>query len=171
MEIEREKTYLVKDLPDDIELKNPILVRDFYLPENSEHPKLRLRQKGDKFEITKKTPIDGDVSRQIEQTISLSRDEFESLVGGISRKVEKNRYSTQISGRTAEVDVFLGEHEGLVLCDFEFENDDELLKFEKPDFAFADLTIEDVIAGGVLSGTTKDVLFKTLREKYGYENK
>lgn len=54
MQIEREKTYLIKNLPKSIELGPPTLVEDYYLPAGSEHPKLRIRRKGDRFEITKK---------------------------------------------------------------------------------------------------------------------
>jgi CYTH domain-containing protein len=131
------------------------------------HPKLRIRRKGDRFEITKKTPIDGDVSRQLEQTIPISEAEFMELTSGLKRKVAKNRYTVENEGRTAEIDIFIGEHEGLILCDFEFETDEELHNFKTPDFVLADVTTEDIIAGGILSGTTRDELFEILSEKYG----
>ena len=133
----------------------------------AKHPKLRIRRKGDRFEITKKTPIDGDVSRQLEQTIPISEAEFMELTSGLKRKVAKNRYTVENEGRTAEIDIFIGEHEGLILCDFEFETDEELHNFKTPDFVLADVTTEDIIAGGILSGTTRDELFEILSEKYG----
>lgn len=89
------------------------------------------------------------------------------LTSGLKRKVGKNRYTVENEGRTAEIDIFIGEHEGLILCDFEFETDEELHNFKTPDFVLADVTTEDIIAGGILSGTTRDELFEILSEKYG----
>jgi hypothetical protein len=59
--IELEKTYLLKFLPEGLRDFKSKEIIDVYLPKNSAHPKLRLRKNGDKFELTKKEPIqDGD---------------------------------------------------------------------------------------------------------------
>lgn len=71
-ELELELTYLAKELPAEIGSAEPIRIVDIYVPETAQRAQLRLRQKGDKYEITKKTLLgQKDASRQIEQTIPL----------------------------------------------------------------------------------------------------
>ena len=70
---------LAKHLPDLSNCAKKVL-KDYYIPNQTPHPHLRLRQNGDKFEITKKTPIDNDPSTHFEHTISLTSSEFDALI-------------------------------------------------------------------------------------------
>ena len=56
-ELELELTFLAKALPQDIKTVRPTRIVDVYIPDTPEHSHLRLRQKGDKYEITKKMPV------------------------------------------------------------------------------------------------------------------
>jgi CYTH domain-containing protein len=152
-EIELEKTYLAKELPAGI-LECPFKeIIDIYVPESVEHAILRLRKKGDNYEITKKTPISGsDSSEQTEHTIKLTPEEYESLARGGGKKVRKYRYYYNKDGRQAEVDVFKDELEGLVVIDFEFSEVADKDNFEMPDFCLADVTQDKIFAGGMLCG-------------------
>lgn len=171
MEIEREKTFLLNKLPIGIALGEPTLVEDYYLPENATHPDLRLRRKQSpakqKFEITRKRPVADNVSCQVEQTIELSAEEYQELSSGLKRKVVKHRYLIEVAGSQAELDVFVGEHRGLILCDFEFADDQAMAEFTAPEWVLADVTFEDAIAGGILSGLKRERLFAILEQKYG----
>src|SRR3989338_8977956 len=51
--IELEKTYLVKELPKNLLKSKSKEIIDIYVPATVAHPILRIREKGDKFEITK----------------------------------------------------------------------------------------------------------------------
>ena len=53
-ELELELTFLAKGLPPEIESTSPTRIVDIYIPDTPSHSHLRLRQKGDKYEITKK---------------------------------------------------------------------------------------------------------------------
>ena len=53
-ELELELMFLVKRMPDEIKSVEPVRIVDIYIPDTSEYSHLRLRQKGEKFEITKK---------------------------------------------------------------------------------------------------------------------
>lgn len=53
-ELELELTFLAKGLPLEIESTSPTRIVDIYTPDAPGHSHLRLRQKGDKYEITKK---------------------------------------------------------------------------------------------------------------------
>lgn len=168
-ELELELTYLAKELPAEIGSAEPIRIVDIYVPETAQRAQLRLRQKGDKYEITKKTLLSQkDASRQIEQTIPLSKDEFLALSKASSRRVAKNRYAVNIAGYDAEVDVFVGELEGLVLIDFEFATETEKNSFAIPEVALADVTQESFIAGGSLAGKSYADIEPELA-RFGYE--
>jgi CYTH domain-containing protein len=163
-DIELELTYLAGSLPNEIRNVQPIKMLDIYIPENEiEHPHLRIRQRGDKYEITKKTPlVIGDASRQLELTIQLNQVEFETLVKASNRRIVKNRYQIQINGFDAEVDIFQDKLQGLVLIDFEFESERDKNNFIKPEIALADVTQEDFIAGGLLAGKSYSDIEKEL---------
>lgn len=167
--MEFEKTYLCAEIPTQYISGEPTRMIDAYIPEVSDHPKLRLRQKGNSYEITKKTPIANDPSRQLEETIELTKEEFNALLGASTRKIEKIRIPLMYEGFEGELDVFGGEHTGLMLVDFEFAGANEQDEFGHPGFCSADVTLEDAIAGGILSGLSCEELFAILRDKYGYE--
>ncbi len=152
--IELEKTYLAKNIPDNLRSNKSKEIIDIYIPKSSEHPKIRLRKYGNKYELTKKEPVkDGDSSVQEEQTIILTEIEFTALDQQIEgKRVSKIRYYYDYNGTTAEFDVFQNELEGLVVVDFEFKSEDEKNDFIMPDFCLVEVTQELFIAGGVLCG-------------------
>lgn len=152
--IELELTFLAKRIPNELNDVTPTRVVDIYIPDTSEHSHLRLRQKGDNYEMTKKKPLqDGDASAQLEQTINLSKQEFEAMAVISQKHVVKDRYRVTLDGREAEVDVFRDKLQGLVVIDFEFATPEEKARFIAPaDVVLADITQEDFIAGGLLAG-------------------
>lgn len=167
--IEYELTYLAKKLPKDLKKSPSKILIDIYFPNNVIHPNLRLRQKGDKYELTKKSPINKkDASLQTEETIELTKEEFEALAKGDGKRLKKRRYFYEYEGKTAEIDVFEEELKGLVLIDFEFKNREEQNKFEMPDFCLVDITQEEFIAGGMLAGKSIKDIQKDLN-KYNYK--
>lgn len=152
-ELELELTFLAKELPREIGEVEPERIVDIYVPRTASLPHLRLRQRGEKYEITKKMPtMEGDYSKQVEQTIRLSREEYLAFLNCDGRRVVKDRYGVLLEGRRAEVDVFREGLEGLVLIDFEFETEEEKANFVMPKVALAEVTQEDFVAGGVLAG-------------------
>ena len=164
-ELELELTFLAKELPDNIKLVEPTRIVDVYVPDIPEHSHLRLRQKGEKYEITKKMPIkEGDASEQIEQTIPLIKEEFIALSSCSKKRVVKDRYSVATEGKIAEVDVFADE-----LIDFEFSTENEKSTFKIPDIALADVTQEEFIAGGLLAGKTYNDIAPEL-ERFNYQS-
>lgn len=167
-EIEIEKTYLAKFLPSDLKSCKSEKMLDIYLPKESKHAKLRIRQKGESYVITKKTVIDkNDVSTQLEEHIRLSTEEFKSFSKISGNKISKTRYYYPYKNYTAEIDIFSGKLKGLVLVDFEFKNKKEFKNFIMPEFCLADVTQEEIIAGGVLSHNTMNSIGKVLK-KFSY---
>jgi adenylate cyclase len=168
--IELEKTYLAKELPKNLKECKSKEIIDVYIPKESEHPKLRLRKNGNKFELTKKEPVnEGDASNQREQTIILTETEFEALNKQIEgKRIHKLRYLYDYNERTAEFDIFQDKLLGLVVVDFEFEKIEEKDKFQMPDFCLVDITQELFIAGGIVCGKSYEDIKKSL-EKFGYK--
>lgn len=169
IEIERERTYLVSKLPAGLSLDESVLLRDIYIPEDVDHAHLRLRQKGDYYEATKKIQInEGDSSRQTEHTIPLTREEFDALASCSQKALQKRRYFTQIDGHAAEVDVYEEKLTGLVVVDFEFATEEEFTAFVQPDDMLADVTQDEVVGGGYLAGKSYEDIEAKLA-KYHYK--
>jgi CYTH domain-containing protein len=167
-ELELELTYLAKERPKEIEGATPTRIMDVYIPDSPEHSRLRLRQKGDRYEMTKKMPVrEGDASEQIEMTIPLDEEEFLTLAQSSQKRVAKDRYTVDIDGRSAEVDVFVGDLSGLILIDFEFSSPEEKTTFTPPSVVLSDVTQEDFIAGGLLAGRAYDDITNEL-DRFGY---
>ena len=167
--IELEKTYLAKKLPKNLKSYKFKEIIDVYIPKSSEHPKLRLRKNGDKFELTKKEPVhDGDASYQEEQIIILTETEFNALNQQLEgKRVRKIRYFYDYNGEIAEFDVFQDDLLGLVIIDFEFATLDEKDNFQMPSFCLIDVTQEVFIAGGMICGKTyKDIEANLEKFKY-----
>jgi len=168
--IEIERTFLAKKLPDLSKCKKKEML-DIYIPTTeSMHARIRIRKNGDKYELTKKTPVkEGDHSQLREETIHLSEDEFNTFEKGVKgKRVHKNRYLFEYKGKTAEIDVFIDDLAGLVLVDFEFSSAEEKNAFKMPTFCLADVTQEDFIAGGILCGKSYKDLENELT-KFGYK--
>jgi CYTH domain-containing protein len=169
VELEREKTYLLKELPADLDQWRSEIISDAYIPVFAEHPVIRVRRRGDRYEITKKEPVQsGDASRQNEHTITLDQEEFAALNGLEARRFTKRRFYGIIDGHKAELDLYQDALDGLAVLDFEFDNDADLQNFSPPDLCLADVTQDSAVAGGMLAGKTYADLQDTLK-KYNYQ--
>ena len=158
-QLERERTFLAKELPQEIKTTKPTRIVDIYIPDTPAHSHLRLKQNGKTYEITKKTSVAaGDASEHIKQTIPLTEEEFAALSRCSAKRIAKDRYRVVIDGILAEIDVFIEDLAGLVLIDFEFDTEDEKDNFIPPSIALADVTQENFIAGGLLAGKTYDTI-------------
>lgn len=168
IQTEIETTYLASSLPDGINDLEGREIIDTYFPANVAHPRLRIRQKGSTYTLTKKTQVTlGDASTQTEENIDLTKEEFNALNTGSGKTVSKIRYEIPIGEYTAEVDVFTGDLKGLVLVDVEFPSTEARDAFVKPSFCGEDVTQEDFIAGGMLAGKSFADITPDL-ERLGY---
>jgi adenylate cyclase len=154
MQEEFELTYLIKNLPSNFSLEvDSKEILDIYLPASSNHATLRVRKRGDVYEITKKEPVSGtDSSHQNENTIPLTEDEFSDLAMLEGKRVRKIRYYYKENNVTYEIDIFQDALKGLILVDVEFNSNADKAKFIPPDWVLADVTQERFIAGGALCG-------------------
>ena len=153
IEIELEKTYLIKYLPEGFEGLPFVEIKDIYIPKETEHPTLRIRKNGDKYEITKKQPTQGlDSSEQYENTVPLAKEEYLALENIQGKQSRKFRYYYEYQGLKAEIDVFQDDLIGLITVDFEFKEKKEKDNFAMPEFCLTDITQDKCFAGGMICG-------------------
>lgn len=161
---EFERTYLAKELPSGFERVPSEEMLDIYIPSSVEHPVLRIRKAGEKYEITKKEPLEkGDASHQIETTIPLTRVEYSEFCKLPGKRVQKTRFYYQENKVGYEIDVFRGDLEGLVLVDVEFSSLEERDAFMPPTWCLAEVTQEKFLAGGMVCGKKYSDIEKELQ--------
>lgn len=149
---EIEKRYLVKALPELIGLKSKETI-DVYFPEFTDHATLRARGQGGKYELTKKVRAKQENQYVMtEQTIDITKEEFEFFYSVSSRRIEKVRYFFPDKDNVIEIDVFAGKHLGLVIAEVEFEDLEKAQNFIGPDWLGEEINDVTNLAGGVLSG-------------------
>src|SRR5215471_2744946 len=156
--IERERRYLLADLPEGLtRAEHHLQITDNYITGT----RLRIRKVRDPrtnkwvVKFTQKfAPDPEDLSRTIITNLYLNATEAETLSIFEANEVRKNRYYFDFEGRRFSIDMFLGDLFGLVLAEVSFETDAELERFPKPPFVIADVTNNSIFSGGRLSELT-----------------
>jgi CYTH domain-containing protein len=164
--LERERRYLLKDLPAGLTRASPHLqITDNYITGT----RLRLRKvrepQSNKWTVKftqKYAPNPADLSRCIITNTYLTAAESEVLAVFEANEIRKNRYPFEFAGRKFSIDLFLGDLFGLVLAETSFANDEELDSFPQPPFAVEDVTNDNLFSGGNLSVST----FAEVREEW-----
>lgn len=149
MEIERK--YLVKEIPENIEEYTHKELEQGYL---CTEPVVRVRREGEDYVLTYKSK--GLMVRE-EYNLPLNREAYEHLLekaDGIV--IKKTRYMIpQPGGLKIELDIFHGEHEGLVLAEVEFSSEKEANEYCPPEWFGRDVTFSSQYHNSVLSQKRK----------------
>src|ERR1041385_8413250 len=153
--IERERRYLLQDLPADLTRASPhVQITDNYITGT----RLRIRKVREPLtnkwtvKFTQKySPNPPDFSRTVITNIYLNALEAETLAMFDANEIRKNRYAFEYDGKAFSIDMFLGDLFGLVLAEVSFQSDDELDNYPMPSFALADVTKNEMFTGGRLS--------------------
>ena len=138
---EIEKKFKVKKLPANLKSYPNKQIKQGYTSISDDGAEVRLRQKGEKYFLTKKSGV-GIVREETEQEIS--KEEFEKQWPETQgRVVEKTRYEiTLADGNLAELDIYEGNLAGLMTVEVEFTDQNKAQEFIAPDW-FADDITED----------------------------
>jgi len=163
--VERERRFLLNDLPEGLARTDPHLqITDNYITGT----RLRIRKVRDPktngwtVKFTQKfAPDKSDFSHTIITNIYLSAAEAETLSIFEANEIRKNRYYFDFAGRRFSIDMFLGSLFGLVLAETSFADDDEMNGFLTPPFALSDVTNDEMFTGGRLCELT----FEDIRKK------
>ena len=152
--VERERRYLLQDLPEGLSrVDDHLQITDNYITGT----RLRIRKvrepRSNKWVVKftqKFAPDQSDLSRTIITNTYLNAIEADTLSMFNSNEIRKNRYYFDYEGRRFSVDMFLGDLFGLVLAEVSVDSDEELDNFPKPSFALADVTNNELFSGGKL---------------------
>jgi CYTH domain-containing protein len=163
---ERERRYLLQDLPEGItRADRHVQITDNYITGT----RLRIRKvrepRTNKWTVKftqKFAPDPNDLSRTIITNTYLNALEAEVLSVFDANEIRKNRYYFEFEGHKFSVDMFLGDLFGLVLAEVSFETDEELDNFPKPPFALIDVTNDPLFSGGKLCEMTFSELRKEI---------
>ena len=158
--MEIEKKYLVREVPEDLSRFPSRKLTQSYI---SRSPVIRLRKiETETSEGTAESyilTVKGDgLSVREEYEMPLRKEQYESL-----RKKEegrvliKRRYLIPLTddqgiNRTAELDIFEGDFEGLGLVEVEFPSEEEMAAFQAPDWFGEDVSDSAAYHNSTLSG-------------------
>lgn len=172
-QIERERRFLLQDLPDGLAQRPFTHITDHYLP----HTRLRLRRMTDEtgavvaLKLTQKfreTGFDTLSHQPGTQTIItnfyLNETEYQTLAQLGGNILTKRRYRLPSDSHTFSIDVFEGDLAGLVLAEIEALSDEELAHVPQPDWTVAEVTDDVFFIGGNLVTTTLTQLRAKLAE-------
>lgn len=168
-DLEHERTFLVKRLPEGLAACRKKEIVDIFLPTATRHPILRVRRNGQRHEITKKYPVDeADHSVQHEFTIPLTPEEYAEIAASVKgKRFRKVRHYYEEGGTAFEVDVYQDALRGLVVADAEFKDGVGKEALAMPAWCLADVTQEEFLAGGMLCGKSYEEI-EPLLGRFGY---
>ena len=137
--IEIERKFLVRNIPDNLEDYEKIDMTQGYL---NTDPVVRVRKENDDYVLTYKGS--GLLSRS-EYNLPLNKESFEHLLkkcDGII--ISKSRYKIPLeNGLVAELDIFNGDLDSLVLVEVEFKSVEDANAFIPPSWFGADVTTDN----------------------------
>lgn len=88
----------------------------------------------------------------------LNETEYKVLEAFKGRETRKNRYFYELEGKRFEIDIFLGKLWGLNIAKVFFETEDEMEKFDVPEFAVLEITNDEFFIGdNLVEKTFEDV--------------
>ena len=149
MEIERK--FLVKELPQNLEIFPVRLLEQGYLCTS---PVVRIRRDNENYELTYKGK--GLMVRE-EYNLPLTKESYEHLKRKIDgRLIQKKRYMIPYESHTIELDVFEGELAPLILAEVEFSSEEEANSFVAPDWFAEDVTFSKLYHNSFLSQFNTD---------------
>lgn len=133
--IERERRFLVDQLPDD--LPDGSTIEQGYL--TTEPVAVRVRHRGDQYVLTIKS---GSGRNRVEIERDLAAEEFTALWDlAHELRIHKQRIEVPLhDGHTAELDLFAADLEGHRVVEVEFDDDASADAFEPPDWFGREIT-------------------------------
>ena len=151
---EIERKFLLKRLPKGFAETAGADIAQGYLAVEKGGIQLRLRKRGEVHTLAYKR---GDKSSREEREITLSVEQFEWLWPATEgRRLAKTRHEIPWQTYTIEIDVYRDRHEGLVVAEVEFEDEDSCRCFNPPDWLGEDVTGDSRYSNIVLASAKQE---------------
>ena len=128
----------MRELPADLADYPHHEISQGYLVSLDDGTQVRLRKKGERYSLTFKR---GTGNVREEREVELSSEQFDALWPATDgKRLVKTRYEIPLGDRVVEIDVYHDRHEGLVVAEVEFDEEDAARNFQPPDWLGDDVT-------------------------------
>jgi len=135
---EIERKFLVRKLPGDLTNYPKSEIAQGYLVSLNDGLQVRLRKSGERYSLTFKRGA-GNVRE--EREVELTAKQFDALWPATEgKRLVKTRYEIPLRDRTVEIDLYHDRHEGLVVAEVEFDEEEAAKDFQPPDWLGDDVT-------------------------------
>ena len=135
---EIERKFLVRKLPKDLATYPSTEISQGYLVSMDDGLQVRLRKKSGQHSLTYKRGL-GNVRE--EREVALTAEQFSTLWPATEgKRLIKTRYEIPLADRVVEIDLYGGKHEGLIVAEVEFEDEESAINFQPPDWLGDDVT-------------------------------
>ena len=135
---EIERKFLVHQLPGDLTNYPNRKIAQGYLVSLDDGLQVRLRKSGERYSLTYKR---GTGNVREEREVELTATQFDALWPATEgKRLVKTRYEIPLGGRTVEIDVYHERHEGLVVAEVEFDEEEAAKNFQPPAWLGDDVT-------------------------------
>jgi adenylate cyclase len=135
---EIERKFLVRELPRDLTSYPSNEISQGYLVSLDDGLQVRLRKIGERYSLTFKR---GSGCVREEREVELSAEQFDALWPATEgKRLAKTRYEIPVGDRVVEIDVYHERHEGLVVAEVEFDEEEAAKTFQPPDWLGDDVT-------------------------------
>ena len=135
---EIERKFLVREMPRDLTSYPSNEISQGYLVNMDDGLQVRLRKSGDRYSLTFKR---GSGHVREEREIDLNAEQFRTLWPATEgKRLVKTRHEIPLGARTVEIDVYHDRHEGLVVAEVEFDDEEEAKNFQPPDWLGEEVT-------------------------------
>ena len=135
---EIERKFLVRRMPDALASFPHAEMWQGYLVTAPGGVQVRMRKAGEKHSLTYKR---GRGTAREEREIELTAEQFAVLWPATEgRRLTKTRYDVPLGDRVVEIDVYTGKHEGLVVAEVEFDDEQSAREFQVPDWLGKDVS-------------------------------
>ncbi len=133
---EIERKFLVEELPAEARSRLATRLRQGYLSVGTAEVRVRSRD-----DLTHRLTVKsaGGLTRT-EVELPLTPEQFEELWPLVQSSVQKSRTLYEVDGRTAEIDVYTGKLDGLVVAEIEFPSEAEANAFTPPSWFGTEVT-------------------------------
>ena len=138
MHREIEQKFLVRTLPEQLAEFPHAEISQGYLVSLDDGLQVRLRKSDESYSLTYKRGV-GNVRE--EREVELTPAQFDALWPATEgKRLEKTRYDIPLGNRVVEIDVYGGRHNGLVVAEVEFDDEESAKDFHPPDWLGDDVT-------------------------------
>lgn len=135
---EIERKFLVRRIPDALTSYAHAEMAQGYLVTAPGGVQVRMRKAGEKHSLTYKR---GRGNAREEREIELTPEQFAVLWPATEgRRLTKIRYDVPCGERVVELDVYTGKHEGLIVAEVEFDDEQSARDFQVPDWLGKDVS-------------------------------